>query len=447
MFSHSCSFELRDKFRLIDLFQLPFSKMANRGVLIIWVALAILYGWFSAQRQVDHGDLYVFYISGIRFITGESLYAGKASGLTFMYPPFAAMVHQILALFNLKTASALFSAFNFLFLGVSILFSWNWFLLRWQVSSLTIIWAWLLSGFYFFLNLELGQNNIFLLVFTLLAIELWLRGKFIYAGMLLSFVIFFKLTALFLLGWMILRGNFKFLIGIGASIILCLILPVFFRGIEQSFQDWKDFYLYFFRFMLAGHVYTDLRNQNLAATIIRLLCEPTGKYPHAIVNFFSLQILEVKSLVRYFQYGVITLVSGWMIVRRVQQLPFSLAEPTLFLCLSQLFSGLTWNQHLVILLPVSLILVAEFRKGISFQNSLSLLILVSGSLSAKLFLGTQIQFYAYSVGLYTWILFASVIFLTRLIIIQDKSALLTIPYEFNYAAIQGGIDGRNSTNH
>jgi hypothetical protein len=199
--------------------------------------------------------------------------------------------------------------------------------------------------------------------------------------------------------------------------------------------------------MLAGHVYTDLRNLNLAATIIRLLCEPTGKYPHAIVNFFSLQILEVKSLVRYFQYGVITLVSGWMIVRRVQQLPFSLAEPTLFLCLSQLFSGLTWNQHLVILLPVSLILVAEFRKGISFQNSLSLLILVSGSLSAKLFLGTQIQFYAYSVGLYTWILFACVIFLTRLIIIQDKSALLTIPYEFNYAAIQGGIDGRNSTNH
>jgi hypothetical protein len=436
-----------NEFPLKNLFQLPFSKSANKIILFVWAILAVVYGVFSAQRQVAHGDLYVFFISGVRFISGESLYAGKASGLTFMYPPFAGMVHQLLALSDLKFASGLFSGLNLIFLGVCFIFCWNWFRLRWRVSSGTIFLGWLLSGFYFFLNLELGQNNIFLLFFTLFALELWLRGKFIYAGSMLSFVIFFKLTALFLLGWMILRGNLKFLIGAGTGIVLCVILPVLFRGIDQSLQDWKEFHFYFFRYMLAGHVYTDLRNQNLAATLIRLVCEPIGKYPHAIVNFFSLPVIGVKSMIQFFQYGVIVLVSVWMIVRRIQSLPITLAEPALFLCLSQLFSGLTWNQHLVMLLPVVIIAVADFRRKISLRSSLWIIILVSGSLSAKTFLGTQIHFFAYSFGLYTWILFSSAIFLAWLIIIQEKYFLLKMPYESKHDTIQSGTDGRNSSDH
>lgn len=385
-----------------------------------WILLSVVYGVFSAGRQVAHGDLFVFYTSGLRFISGESLYAGKASGLTFMYLPFAAAIHQVLALFSLKTASGVFSFLNLLCLGMILVFSSNWFRLRMKFSALSIFLAWLLSGFYFFLNLELGQNNIFLFFLTLLSLELWLREKFVIAGLLLSLVIFFKLTALVLMGWMLLRGNLKFVKGIIIGMAFCLIVPMLFRGIQQSLQDWQEFHFYFFRYMLAGHVYTDLRNQNLAATLLRLLCEPIGKYPHALVSLFSFDILVVKGVVKYLQLLVMAVLSAWMIMLRNRKTPVSLAEPALFLCLAQLFSGLTWNQHLVMLLPVALIAVQQTIESPKVQNWVWIIILLPGTFSSKIFLGTQIQYFAYSVGLYTWILLCSAIYLTRFIYFQPK---------------------------
>jgi len=369
---------------------------------------------------VPHGDLFVFYTSGIRFISGESLYAGKASGLTFMYPPFAAAVHQVLALFELKTASGIFACLNLVCLGLFFLFTWNWFRLRWRFSTLPILSAWALTGFYFFLNLELGQNNIFLLFLTLFSMELWLRNQWILAGLLLCMVIFFKLTALFLLAWMILRGSMKFLKGILIGMAFCLIIPVLFRGLEQSIQDWQEFHFYFFRYMLAGHVYTDLRNQNLAATLLRLLCESSGRYPHAPVSLFAFEPATVKSLIKIFQTAVVFIIAGWSLIGRFRNKPIGLAEPALFLCLSQLLSGLTWNQHMVMLLPIALVATQQFSEFPKVLNGIWILILLAGSLSAKLILGTQIQVFAYSVGLYTWILFFSALFLARIIYIQSK---------------------------
>lgn len=402
-------------FRFGELFRMPFSPTVSARVLVALLLASVAYGWFSAARQVAHGDLFVFHTSGLRFANGESLYAGKASGLTFMYPPFAAAVHQLLALFSLQVASGVFSAFNLVACFVTLLFSLNWFQLRWGMGRQAVLGGILLTGFYFFLNLELGQNNIFLLLFTLIAIELWLRGRFLFAGILLSGVIFFKLTALFLMGWMVLRGDLRFLYGLVAGFLFCLLLPVVFRGWEQSIQDWQEFHLYFFRFMLGGHVYTDLRNQNLAATLLRLLCEPLGKYPHATVNLFSWNIIWVKAGVKWLGLLLTGLLSVWMVMKRMAGQPLHLAEISLFLCLSQLLSGLTWNQHLVMLLPISVLAVWGFQTNKILAYRVWLGVLALGTLSAKFFLGTQIQIYAYSVGLFTWILLVSVIFLMQIL--------------------------------
>lgn len=409
-----------EKFAIQDLFNIPGSTTFRWILISVWIGLSIVYGFFSAERQVAHGDLFVFYTSGIRFISGESLYAGKASGLTFMYPPFAAAVHQVLALFGLKTASGIFACLNLVCLGIVFLFTRNWFRLRWHFSNFVILSAWMLTIFYFFLNLELGQNNIFLLFLTLLSIELWLRNQWVLAGLLLCMVIFFKLTALFLLAWMVLRGSVKFLRGILIGMAFCLVLPVLFRGFEQSIQDWQEFHFYFFRYMLAGHVYTDLRNQNLAATLLRLLCEPLGRYPHAPVSLFAFEPAVIKSLVKIFQLAVLFIIAGWSLMFRFRNKPIGLAEPALYLCLSQLFSGLTWNQHMVMLLPVTIVAIHELWESRKLLNWIWIIILIGGSLSSKLFLGTQIQVFAYSVGLYTWILFFSSLFLVRIIYAQSK---------------------------
>lgn len=398
--------------------QLP-KHLTGNGLPIIWLILAIAYGWYSGIRQVAHGDVFVFYTSGLNFMNGLSLYSGKASGLTFMYPPFAAVLHQGLAVFPLSVAGGIFAGLNFLALGFLVVFSWNWFQLRWNASDPALLMAIFLCLFYFYLNLELGQNNIFLLTGSFIGMELWFRKKYLWAGSLLMMVVFIKITAVFLLIWMVIRGSSRFLLGLALGLVICLITPVLFRGLEQSIQDWQEFYFYFFRYMLAGHVYTDLRNQNLAATLLRLLCEPGGRYPHADVSIFSFNPFWVKQVVKWLQILTCLALACWMLIRRTKGQKVILAEIALFLCFSQLFSGLTWNQHLVMLLPVALIGSENYLRYRSFIHQLFLGILLAASFTGKLFLGTQFQFYAYSIGIFTWILVFSSVYLIREII-QDK---------------------------
>lgn len=393
------------------LFGMPEAIPLKYIILLIWSALSLAYGYYSALQQVAHGDLYVFYISGQNFMEQHSLYSGKASGLTFMYPPFAAAVHQILALGSLKFASGLFSGLNMMALGCLLVFTRNWFEYRWNLNLKVWAFSWLITAFYFFLNLQLVQNNIFLLLLTFISLELWFREKFLMAGMVLSFVIFFKLTALFLAFWMVLRSGYKFILALVAGFGICLIFPVVFRGWDQSLTDWYEFYFYFFRYMMAGHVYTDLRNQNLAATLLRFLSEKDMRYPHADVLIADLNAHTIRLLLKWIQPISMLIISGAILMLRKQGKKIRLEEPALFLCLSHLYSGLTWNQHLVSLLLVSAIVISRILSGGRGKDYVWLFILILGSISFKKLIGTELHVYAYSVGLYTWILIFSSLFL------------------------------------
>jgi hypothetical protein len=71
------------------------------------------------------------------------------------------------------------------------------------------------------------------------------------------------------------------------------------------------------------------------------------------------------------------------------------------------------------LLPVALIGSENYLRYRSFIHQLFLGILLAASFTGKLFLGTQFQFYAYSIGIFTWILVFSSVYLIWEII-QDK---------------------------
>ena len=67
------------------------------------------------------GDFHVFWQAGHNFAAGAPLYHGDLPGARrFIYPPFAAMAFQALAIFPLPIAAEIFSFISLALFGVSI---------------------------------------------------------------------------------------------------------------------------------------------------------------------------------------------------------------------------------------------------------------------------------------------------------------------------------------
>ncbi len=79
--------------------------------IIGFIFLSIITG-----RDVNiHGDFTVFWQAGKNYINGVSLYSQIGGAERYIYPPFAATCFQLLALFSLHKAAALFCFCNLMF--------------------------------------------------------------------------------------------------------------------------------------------------------------------------------------------------------------------------------------------------------------------------------------------------------------------------------------------
>ena len=95
-----------------------------RRILLVAGALALGIALSVAQGMQEHvgRDFHVFWQAGRNFTSGEPLYHGYPPGArVFKYPPFAAFLFQLLALFPLQVAAVLFSLLN-LILWVAALY-------------------------------------------------------------------------------------------------------------------------------------------------------------------------------------------------------------------------------------------------------------------------------------------------------------------------------------
>src|SRR5207244_4127768 len=73
------------------------------------------------KGQAVGGDFHVFWQAGRNFASGAPLYHSDLPGARrYIYPPFAAMVFQLLAVFPLSIAAEILSFVNLLLLGVAI---------------------------------------------------------------------------------------------------------------------------------------------------------------------------------------------------------------------------------------------------------------------------------------------------------------------------------------
>ena len=86
------------------------------GIFLLLVFLAIRVG----IKVGPWADSNVFWNAGKNFFLRNDLYSGIGGAQRYIYPPFAAMLFQILAIFPMKVASILLTFFNLLLIFYTI---------------------------------------------------------------------------------------------------------------------------------------------------------------------------------------------------------------------------------------------------------------------------------------------------------------------------------------
>jgi hypothetical protein len=325
---------------------------------MLWI-LGVVIGFFLsasagvllAQYQCEYGDFYVFYVSGQRYLQGESLYSRSVAGLSFLYTPFAALLHTPLSLLSLKQASAAFSGFNVFALLLFYAFTFFWTQIRWNMRIIEWVLACLVTTYFFLINIPLVQNNIFLLLLCIFALECFMQKKYLPAALLISIAALVKVYFFSIVIWMILRAGYKFLLYILLTFLFCISLTLLFRGYNLTWMDWNQYRHYVLAGASEGNIFTDFRNQSLWAFVSRGLewFNPNYvRYSRVIVSGFIICVLSLSVIL--------------VMRQRFLHAKISLVEPAIFLCIAHLASYYTWNQHLVSLfLPACVLGVLAFR--------------------------------------------------------------------------------------
>lgn len=301
----------------------------------------------AARRASSQGvgtDFHVFWQAGYDFAHGLPLYQPLPGARHFNYPPFAAQVFQTLALFPLKTAAGIFYAASAGLILIAVSLSRD-IMQRLQPSSrpgaLPLALAVLCSAGFMLDNLVHVQVNLLTFVLCLLGLQAFVsKREFAAGGWLVA-------------AWAVIRGSRRTLAPISVFGVLCLMLPVTQRGLEQGSADLKDYYGSFLEQFAAGGVITNYRNQNLAALVYRAVvpaaAEDVPPYEYAYLPSLAPAAPMVH---RVLTLIVLAAFLTHLVRLRLASSPISALEISSVFLTGHLLSGITWKAHLVTLLFV-----------------------------------------------------------------------------------------------
>src|SRR5690242_1669121 len=97
---------------LIDPYKLRRKKYLLLVLLVF--ALFIFVAFTEGMHMGRGGDFTVFWFAGKNFIEHNDLYSRIGGAERYIYPPFAAMLFQLLAIFSLKTSAVIYTFINLL---------------------------------------------------------------------------------------------------------------------------------------------------------------------------------------------------------------------------------------------------------------------------------------------------------------------------------------------
>ncbi|HEV7366167.1 MAG TPA: glycosyltransferase family 87 protein, partial [Gemmatimonadales bacterium] len=180
--------------------------MRRRGLLVLALAPALaavaVVAAGRAVKQHIGTDFHVFWQGGYDFGHGLPLYQPREGARSFLYPPFAAQVFQLLSLFPLKVAAWLFYIASVGLIGATAWLSRDIVArLRGPGRVLPLILALLCSAVFLIDNLDHVQVNLLVFLLCLLGVRAFLARRDAAAGGWVVAATAIKLTPVFFALW------------------------------------------------------------------------------------------------------------------------------------------------------------------------------------------------------------------------------------------------------
>lgn len=399
--------------KFLEIILIDRSKLQERGYLLRLSSIFILMVLISireAFRLNIMGDFAVFWNAGNNYLLHNNLYSGIGGAQRFIYPPFAAMLFQLLAIFPMPVAAGLFTFFNLLLILITVYLTRA--ILKYYFTDLkkinqAIVIAFLFSLRFFWYHTMFIQMNELILVLSLWGVLLVLKNRDITAA--ISFVIasFIKIIPVFFLVWMAFKVRFKTYLTIGLAVVIFVMLPLLLRGWELGMQDLRDYYITFLGPFKEGRVEAQFHNHSLSSAIYNISL-PMNDILGFDFNIFHLTQAIAKKIYLYsfiFLFSFFVFAIGFV---RLKKKPVSHLEISLILLAMHLLSGITWEYHLVSLLFVySSFLMLSNKANSIFHKSIRYFILALIILNAIVGIdtvGTTFYHYFGGYGVLTWMM-------------------------------------------
>jgi glycosyl transferase family 87 len=299
------------------------------------------------------GDFHVFWQAGRNFYLGAPLYHGDLPGArNFLYPPFAAFVFQLLAIFPLQVAATLFSLLTMALWALAVLLTREIVAQTFPGRS-TATWPLVLAVVFtaqFFLdNVNLVQVNGLIFALILLGIRAALRNEDVMAALWFVAATAIKVTPVFFVIWLLIRGRRSALLTVPPAAVAAVVVPLLVRGPVKGTAELREFY----HAVLEGRVHGTVgsEDENLGGMVYRMM-RPTENDEHHDYRLFTASERTAAVIYR----GAVGLLFAAFLVLviwlRSEAAPVSAFELSVVFLICHLLSPLTRKAHLVTLLFV-----------------------------------------------------------------------------------------------
>ena len=412
---------------------IPLSYFQSHKKTVVLLSVILLIGFISLSFSIANAinissDFTVFWQAGKNFIANLSLYSNIGGAKRYIYPPFAAMLFQLLGIFSLYQAAVIFSIFNCLF-WVLILYYTRKILLLTSATTkqvnYSLVIGFLLSFRYFWYHLNFIQMNELVLLLTLAGVYNFLKNKNHFAIPLLVIATFIKILPILILIWALSKSNFKNYLRTAIWVLFCMLAPVMFRGIHQGVADISDYYTTFLEPFTNGRIEPELQNYGLAAALFKMFSyTPDGDKYHFIVTQLSTPAITFiyKSLLVFSFVAFISLLSYSRFIAK----KISLVEVGFILMFTHLLSGITWEYHLITLIFVIPLLFLNFLNTVAkykwFYYILGGILLFNSLIGADT-VGFYLFYKCCGYSLLTWMLLFLEIYFFLIYFISPKNRL------------------------
>jgi hypothetical protein len=260
---------------------------------------------------------------------------------------------------------------------------------------------------FFINNINLFQINEVIFLLCLSGLYLYIEGKNVLSALFFVVATCLKLTPAFFLLWLFVRGRRKAAVSIVPLLLVCLCLPLVFRGLETGMEDLSDYYSLTLKSFQQGKVITRHTNQNLAALIYRMT-RPSSNPEHIDDGYLPLTEGQARFLYRSSILVLLVLFIANTIFLKVRQRPLSTFEVCTIFLIGHLLSAITWKAHLVTLVFVYLCYFSWNRKKAPlYMNSVIVLIWILIGMIGVLgrdVIGKRWHYYTGGYSIVAWLL-------------------------------------------